>query len=271
MTKTRSIAQLSAGIAATLLAVAFAGPAFSQAQPAQAPAAKPAPAKPPAAATARPPAAPAGAPAAPGGGAPGQAADAGVTSTPWQKVCNDIPDDKDPSKKRRGCALASVIIVNNQPYAQIQLSGIEGAAERSLEIFVPQGFMLQPGMRMMFDTQAVALPYTICTVQSGPICISQTIVNAEFISKMKSAKSVFLEMRNPQQRDVRLPISNADFGKVYDGPGMDAAVAQELQRKRMEAAQAAQASQQKDPEQAKKDQDTAAAIMKSWQGKQNAQ
>lgn len=249
MTKTRSIAPLPAAVAAALLAVAFAGPAYSQAQP------KPAPAK---------PATGAQAPAAPAQPAP-QQADAGVTTTPWQKVCGDAPDEKDPTKKRRACFVSAVVAVNNQPFAQIQLKGLEGAAERSLELFVPQGFLLQPGMRMVFDGQSVPLPYTICMAsqQSGSICISQTIVNAEFINRMKSAKAVTLELRNPQ-RDVRLPVANAEFGKVFDGPGMDAAVAEELNRKRMEAAQAAS---KKDPEQQKKDQDTAAALMKWGQSK----
>ncbi|MFG1344567.1 invasion associated locus B family protein [Xanthobacter autotrophicus DSM 431] len=271
MTKTRSIAQLSAGVAAALLAVAFAGPALSQTPPATtAPAAKPAPAK-PAAAPAAKPAAPAAAPAAqaaPGALPQGQGEQLTFASSPWQKVCQEIADEKDPGKpKKKACFTATIITVNGQPFAQMQLSGIEGEPNKGLEIFVPQGFLLQPGMRINFDTSPVALPFSVCTVAPnlGPICVAQTVVNADFINKLKTSKSVSLEMRNPQ-REVKIPVGNADFAKTFDGPGMDAAVAAEMQRKRVEEAKAAQQ---------KKEQEATAALLKKGQelekAKQNGQ
>lgn len=277
MTKTRSIAQLSAGVAAALLAVAFAGPAVSQTQPATpAPAAKPAPAKPaaPAAspakpAAAAPSAAPAAAPSAAGpAGAPQGQGEITFASSPWQKICQELTDEKDPSKpKKKACSTASLIAVNGQFFGQIQFAGLEGEPNKSLEIVVPQGFLLQPGMRLTLDSTAVPLAYAVCTVAPnvGPICIAQMLANAEFIGKLKTAKSVSLELRNPQ-REVKIAIGNSDFAKVIDGPGMDAAVAAEKQRKAMEEAKAAQQ---------KKEQEATAALLKKGQelekAKQNGQ
>lgn len=244
MTKSHSIARLSAGVAATFLAVALAGPAFSQAQPA-APAAKPAPAKPaaPAAAPAKPAAPAAAAPAAPG--APAQPEQTFFNS-PWEKICQEAQDEKDPSKKRKACQMTQIIGVNDQPLAQVVLSGLEGEPKKGLNISVPLGFLLQPGMRVVFDGQPVAVPFVACisVPNVGPLCSAQIAVEADFVTKMKTAKSVHIEARNIANREVKLPISNADFAKVFDGPGMDVKVAAELQRKRMEEARAAAQQQE---------------------------
>lgn len=247
MTKTHSIARLTAGVAATLLTVAFAGPAFSQAQPA-APA-KPAPAKPAAPAAPAKPAAPAAAaparPAAPAadGGAPQEQT---FFNSPWEKICQEMTDEKDPKVKKKACQITQVVGVNNQPLAQVVLSGLEGEPRKGLNISVPLGFLLQPGMRVVFDGQPTPVPFVACVAvpNVGPLCTAQIAVDADFVNKMKAAKSVYLEARNVANREVKLPISNTDFAKVFDGPGMDVKVAAEIQRKRMEEARAAQQQQE---------------------------
>lgn len=246
MTKTHSITRLTAGIAATLLTVALAGPAFSQAQPAPA---QPAPAKPAPAKPAPKPAAPAAAAPAPARpGAPDASAPPEQTffNSPWEKICQEMVDEKDPKNKKKACQTTQVLGVNDQPIAQVVISGLEGEPNKGLNISVPLGFMIQPGLRIVFDDTPVAVPFVACVSvpNVGPLCSAQIVVGADFVAKMKSAKSVRLEAKNVAQREIRLPISNTDFAKVFDGAGMDVKVAAELQRKRIEEARAAQQQQE---------------------------
>jgi len=213
MTNTHSIARLSAGIAATLLSVALAGPAFSQAQPAK-----------PAAGAAQPGngAAPQGAPGAP---------DVKFSASPWQKICQENPENK-----KQVCVLTQILGVENQAFAKVDIIEMKDEPRKRLNVSVPLGMRLQPGMRITLDKDPVAVPFVICQPIQGPVamCIGDTEVDAAFVAKLKKANAVYLQMVNGTGRTLSLPISNADFGKAYDGPGMDAKVAMEQQRKREE-------------------------------------
>jgi invasion protein IalB len=222
------IGRLTAGGAATLVAVALAGSAF-----AQTPATKPAPAKPAAQAPAAQ--APAGAPAQ---GAPAE--EPKFSASPWQKICQEIPESK-----KQVCVLSQVLGVENQAIAKVDLIEVKDEARRRLTIAVPLGMRLQPGMRITLDKDPVAVPFVICQPMpgGGATCIGEAEINADFIGKMKKANAIYLQMMNGQGRTLSLPISNADFTKVYDGPGVDAKVAMEQERKRMEEAEAAKKAQ----------------------------
>lgn len=246
MTMTKFNARLTAGVAATLLAVAFAGPAFSQTPPAQpAPAAKPA-AK-PAAPVAKPAAPAAQAPAAApqqGQAAPGQPqgeADVKFSASPWQKICQEIPE-----RKKQVCVLTQVLGVENQAIAKVDIVEMQDEPKKRINISVPLGMRLQPGLRITLDKDPVNIPFVLCQpIQGGgATCIGDLEVDGSFIAKFRKANAVYLQMVNGTGRTLSLPISNADFGKAYDGPGMDAKVAMEQERKRMEEARAAAQQQE---------------------------
>ncbi|MFG1349212.1 invasion associated locus B family protein [Xanthobacter autotrophicus] len=239
MTMTKFNARLTAGVAATLFAVAFAGPAFSQTQPAQpAPAAKPAP-KP--AAPAAKPAAPAPAAQAPAGGAPQAEADVKFSASPWQKICQEIPE-----RKKQVCVLTQVLGVENQAIAKVDIVEMQDEPKKRINISVPLGMRLQPGLRITLDKDPVNVPFVLCQpIQGGgATCIGDLEVDGSFIAKFRKANAVYLQMVNGTGRTLSLPISTADFGKAYDGPGMDAKVAMEQERKRMEDARAAAQQQE---------------------------
>ncbi|MFG1419638.1 invasion associated locus B family protein [Xanthobacter sp. V0B-10] len=213
MTKTHSIARLTAGVAATLLSVALAGPAFSQAQPAK-------------------PAAPAqSAQPAPGGAA--AEPEVKFSASPWQKICQENPENK-----KQVCVLTQILGVENQAIAKIDIVEMKDEAKKRLNVSVPLGMRLQPGMRLTLDKDPVSVPFVICNpIQGGgATCIGDVEVDASFIAKLKKANAVYLQMVNGVGRTLSLPVSNADFGKTYDGPGVDAKVAMEQERKRMEEA-----------------------------------
>lgn len=223
MTKIHSIARLTAGVAATLFSVALAGPAFSQAQPAK-------------------PAAPAQAaqPGQAGAGAPG-GEDAKFSASPWQKICMDIPENK-----KQACVITQILGVENNAIAKIDIVEQKDEPKKHLQVSVPLGMRLQPGLRITLDKDPVSIPFVICNPMQGggATCIGDVEVDASFIAKLKKANAVYLQMVNGMGRTLSLPISNADFGKAYDSPGVDAKVAMEQERKRMEEAQAKAMAQQ---------------------------
>lgn len=222
MTKTHSIAQLAAGVAATLFSVALAGPAFSQAQPAK-PAAQAQPAKP-----------------AQGGGAPAEA-DVKFSASPWQKICQENPENK-----KQVCVLTQILGVESQAIAKLDLIEMKDEPKKRLNVSVPLGMRLQPGLRLTLDKDPVSIPFVICQpIQGGgATCIGDVEVDAGFIAKLKKANAVYLQMVNGVGRTLSLPVSNADFGKAYDSPGVDAKVAMEQEKKRLEEARAKQQAQE---------------------------
>lgn len=241
MTKTHSIARLTAGVAATLVAVALAGPAYSQAQPAPAQPAKPAaPAAKPAAPAAAKPAAPAGAAQQGQPGAPAEG-DVKFSASPWQKICQEVPE-----RKKQVCVLTQVLGVENQAIAKVDIIELQDEPKKRINVSVPLGMRLQPGLRITLDKDPVNIPFVLCQpIQGGgATCIGDLEVDGSFIAKFRKANAVYLQMVNGTGRTLSLPISNADFGKAYDNAGMDAKVAVELERKRMEELRAAQQQQE---------------------------
>lgn len=217
MIKIHSIAQLTAGVAATLFAVALAGPAFSQA-------AKPAPAGKPAQGAATP------------------EPEVKFVASPWRKICQENPENK-----KQICVLTQVLGVENQPIAKVDIVEMQGEPKKRLNVSVPLGMRLQPGMRITLDKDPVSVPFVICPPVQGtaPFCIGEAEINADFVAKLKKANAVYLQMMNGTGRTLSLPLSTTDFAKVYDGPGVDAKVAMEEEKKRMEEARA-QALQQEE-------------------------
>lgn len=211
MIKTHTIAQLKLGLVASLFSVALAGPAFSQSTPAPA-AGKPAPAA-------------------------GEEEKVNFSASPWQKICQENPQNN-----KKVCVLSQILGVENQAIAKVDLVEMEGEAKKRLNVSVPLGMRLQPGMRITLDKDPVAIPFVICQpIQGGgATCLGDVEVGADFVAKLKKANAVYLQMVNGPGRTLSLPISNSDFGKAYDSPGVDAKVAMEQEKKRMEEAQAKQ-------------------------------
>ncbi|WP_296579286.1 invasion associated locus B family protein [Xanthobacter sp.] len=243
MTKTHSTARLTASVAATLITVALAGPAFAQTQPSTAkpaaPAAKPAaPAAKPAAPAAAAPA-PAGAPQQ--GQAPQGEPDVKFSASPWQKICQEVPE-----RQKKVCVLTQVLGVESQAIAKVDIIEMQDEPKKHINISVPLGMRLQPGLRITLDKDPVNIPFVLCQpIQGGgATCIGDLEVDGTFVAKLRKANAVYLQMVNGTGRTLSLPISNADFGKAYDGQGMDAKVAMELERKRMEEARAAAQQQE---------------------------
>lgn len=242
MSKTPSFARISAGIAATLLSLSLAAPALAQsAKPAPKPAAQAAPAQ--------------------GQGAPqqGQGAEAEpkFAASPWQKICQEVPE-----QKKKLCVLTQILGVENQAVANVELVELEGEAKKTMRVTVPLGMRLVPGMRLTLDKDTVSIPFVICAPMpgGGGACIGEQEIDAAFVTKFRKANAIYLQMQHGSGRIISQPMSNADFAKVYDGPGKDAKVAMEEERKRRADAEAA--------DQARKAQDEAALRKRGQQMEQ---
>ncbi|MGQ3674748.1 invasion associated locus B family protein [Xanthobacter sp. TB0139] len=207
MNKTHSNAKLKLGLVATLFTAMLAGPAFAQAQPAAGDKDKQAEEK------------------------------VNFSASPWQKICQENPQNK-----KKVCVISQILGVESQAIAKVDIVEMEGEPKKRLNVSVPLGMRLQPGMRITLDKDPVAIPFIICQpIQGGgATCVGDVEVDASFIAKLKKANAVYLQMVNGPGRTLSLPISNGDFSKAYDGPGVDAKVAMEQEKKRMEEAMAQQ-------------------------------
>lgn len=259
MTTTPSFARITAGVAATLFTVALAVPALAQTQPPAPQPAKPAPAKPAApAAQAKPGQAPAAAQQAPGQGAPGApgapAAEPKFAASPWQKICQEVPE-----KKKQLCVLTQILGVENQAVANVDIVEMQDDPKKTIRVTVPLGMRLQPGMRITLDKDTVSIPFVVCAPMpgGGGACIGEQEITSDFITKFRKANAIYLQMLHASGRTINQPMSNSDFGKAYDGPGKDAKVAMEEERKRQQDAAAA--------DQARKAQDEAALLKRGQQ------
>ncbi|TLX44992.1 invasion associated locus B family protein [Xanthobacter autotrophicus] len=163
------------------------------------------------------------------------------SASPWQKICQEIPE-----RKKQVCVLTQVLGVENQAIAKVDIVEMQDEPKKRINISVPLGMRLQPGLRITLDKDPVNIPFVLCQpIQGGgATCIGDLEVDGSFIAKFRKANAVYLQMVNGTGRTLSLPISNADFGKAYDGPGMDAKVAMEQERKRMEEARAAAQQQE---------------------------
>ena len=89
------------------------------------------------------------------------------------------------------------------------------AAAKRLQIFLPSGFFLQPGIRLTVDKgSSMNLPYTICLANG---CVAATVAEAGFVQAMETGRSLSIEGVNSNLVTVisSLPLDN--FAKAYQG------------------------------------------------------
>ncbi len=121
----------------------------------------------------------------------------------------------------------------------------------------PMGVLLPPGLRIHVDQQQMPndIPYSVCIAPSGqpPVCIAETEIDQTFITNLKKAQTMRVQVINAQRRiTIDYLFSTKDFAKAYDGPPIDekalTAQRQKLQdelQKRAEEARKKLESQQK--------------------------
>jgi invasion protein IalB len=128
----------------------------------------------------------------------------------WRKVCFQVPNAK------AVCRTTSEGTWNTgQVAVRVDLIEREGGSGR-LQIFLPVGLYLQPGVKLTIDQGApVQVPYTWCL---SNLCIAATPASPELIGAMDSGQKLTLEVVNSNILSIPTTLSLDQFETTRKGP-----------------------------------------------------
>ena len=99
---------------------------------------------------------------------------------------------------------------------KVDLIEREDAAVTRLQIFVPPGSLLQPGMKLTVDkNSSMNIPYTIC-VANG--CVAASVADASFVRALESGRMLSLEGVNANVVTIITLLPLEGFAKAHQGP-----------------------------------------------------
>lgn len=146
----------------------------------------------------------------------GQADQIQLIYSPWTKFCLKPQDSntkqvcftgKDGRIESGQAVIAAVII---EP---------EGEPKKLLRVTLPLGMLLNPGTRVIVDSnQPAQSPYIIC-LQNG--CMADYEVTPDLIANMKKGQTLYVQAISGNNQPLTLPLPLSDFAKAYDGPPTD--------------------------------------------------
>ncbi len=138
----------------------------------------------------------------------------------WVKMCN-----ADQATKKEVCLTTQRMLSDTGEHVvTVTLREITGdPRSRQLMISAPLGMQLEPGIKAFVDKgKVLPMKYALCFTDG---CYAQTAADDAFVKLMKSGGALNLTMVSPQGKPITVPISLANFTKVYSGKGVDAATA----------------------------------------------
>jgi invasion protein IalB len=136
-----------------------------------------------------------------------------VTYTPWRKVCFKATQDA-------GSKMVCRTTINgkwdtDQIAIRLDLIEREGDPVARLQIFVPPGSFLQPGIKLTVDQRSpVQIPYVICLTNG---CVAGSVANAGLIHDLESGQTLALETVNSNVVGVITSLPLKDFAEVRQG------------------------------------------------------
>jgi invasion protein IalB len=99
---------------------------------------------------------------------------------------------------------------------KVDLIEREDTAVTRLQIFVPPGSLLQPGMKLTVDrNSSMNIPYTIC-VANG--CVAASVADASFVRALESGRMLSLEGVNANVVTAITLLPLDGFAKAHQGP-----------------------------------------------------
>ena len=128
----------------------------------------------------------------------------------WRKVCFKAPDAK------AVCRTTSEGTWDTgQMAVRVDLIEREGGAGR-LQVFVPVGLYLQPGIKATIDQGApVQVPYSWCL---SNLCIAATPASPDLIREMEAGHKLTLEVVDSNILTIPTTLSLDQFGATRKGP-----------------------------------------------------
>lgn len=146
----------------------------------------------------------------------GRQPDRPLTYTPWRKVCFKATQDA-------GSKMVCRTTINGkwdtgQIAIRVDLIEREGDPVARLQMFLPPGSFLQPGIKLTVDKGApMQIPYVICLTNG---CVAGSAANAALIHDLESGQTLTLESVNSNVVGVTNSIPLNEFAKVRQGAPM---------------------------------------------------
>jgi invasion protein IalB len=143
----------------------------------------------------------------------GRQPDRPLTYTPWRKVCFK-------ATQVAGSKMVCRTTMNGkwdrgQTALRIDLIEREGDPVARLQIFVPPGSFLQPGIKLTVDQGSpMQIPYVICLANG---CVAGSVANASLIHDLESGQMMTLETVNSNVVGVTSSLPLKEFAEVHQG------------------------------------------------------
>jgi invasion protein IalB len=136
-----------------------------------------------------------------------------LTYAPWRKLCFKATQEA-------GSKMVCRTTINGkwdtgQIAIRVDLIEREGDPVARLQIFVPPGSFLQPGIKLTVDQgSAMQIPYVICLTNG---CVAGSVANAGLIHDLESGRMLALETVNSNVVGMTTSLPLKEFANVHQG------------------------------------------------------
>src|SRR5882672_2914831 len=136
-----------------------------------------------------------------------------LTYAPWRKICFKATQEA-------GSKMVCRTTINGrwdtgQIALRVDLIEREGDPVARLQILVPPGSFLQPGVKLAVDQgPPVQIPYVICLTNG---CVAGSVADASFIHNLETGQMLALETVNSNVLGVTNSVPLKDFAEVRQG------------------------------------------------------
>jgi len=140
-----------------------------------------------------------------------------LTYSPWRKLCFKSARRADTKVVCR--TTISGAWDTGQVAIRFDLIEREGDAAARVQILVPTGFYLPPGIKLTVDGGApVQIPYVICLSNA---CVAGNVADPTFVRDLDSGQKLVLEAVNSNILTVAASLPLGEFAKVHQGPSTE--------------------------------------------------
>jgi len=134
--------------------------------------------------------------------------------SPWRKLCFKAARSSDTKIVCR--TTINGAWDTGQVAIRFDLIEREGDAAARLQILVPTGLYLQPGIKLTVDAGTpVQVPYVICLSNA---CVAGNVAAPSFVRELESGQRLVLEVVNPNILTAAASLPLGEFAKVHQGP-----------------------------------------------------
>ena len=136
-----------------------------------------------------------------------------LTYAPWRKICFKATQEA-------GSKMVCRTTINGkwdtgQTAIRVDLIEREGDPVARLQMFVPLGSFLQPGIKLTVDQGSpMQIPYVICLTNG---CVAGSVATAGLIHDLESGQMLALETVNSNIVGVTNSLPLNEFAKVHQG------------------------------------------------------